>query len=295
MLALAKDITRTDPKHPAESSNSELKKYMDYQRALDTEKLIYHCLEHAATYLQKNIDDCGKNKATLKDYLAKAFPFASGIIRDADNLRLMLRKLIHGHNSTNNWYRMNSFYHAVLYDSMERFIQIHNRLLREKPELAEQYDVSDNQPVDFDDWVLLHFHDLDFMIGKKAPKFLHYSFRKRNQAAWDTIEQAMQKGQTQKGQTLEEAVVQAKTEFDLEDSTVNILLGKDITQKDLELFYTPVDTPIYEEIYSTDTEHGMMDGESFADHSYFMGHQFKGKNEKELASFLDGVSQMGKN
>jgi hypothetical protein len=45
MLAFAKDITIKDPNHPEEAKNSELKEYMNYQRSLDHERLIYHALD----------------------------------------------------------------------------------------------------------------------------------------------------------------------------------------------------------------------------------------------------------
>ena len=47
MLAFAKDITQNNPNHPEESKNSELKEYMDYQRTLNHERLIYHALDEA--------------------------------------------------------------------------------------------------------------------------------------------------------------------------------------------------------------------------------------------------------
>ena len=55
MLAFAKDISMKEPNHPEEGKNSELKEYMDYQRALDHERLIYHALDYSKTELQNNI------------------------------------------------------------------------------------------------------------------------------------------------------------------------------------------------------------------------------------------------
>ena len=42
MLAFAKDITKKISSHPEEDKNSELKEYLDYHRALNHERLIYH-------------------------------------------------------------------------------------------------------------------------------------------------------------------------------------------------------------------------------------------------------------
>jgi hypothetical protein len=47
MLAFAKDINIKELNHPEEGKNSELKEYMDYQRALDHERLIYHALDYS--------------------------------------------------------------------------------------------------------------------------------------------------------------------------------------------------------------------------------------------------------
>lgn len=288
MLALAKDITQEIPTHPQESEIPELKEYMDYQRKINTEKLVFHALDHAKTFLQKNIRDAGEDKAQLEDYRKKAFPISFGLIADADTLLLMLRKMINAHNSTNNWYRMNPFYYSVLYDCVERFVKIYNRLVRENPEKSQEYRVSDGLEVDFDDWAQLYFHDLDFLIGK-TPEYLHYSFTQRNRAIHKAIYEA-----TQDGTPREEAIQKIKAEFSLDPSTVNILLGKTVGPKELELFYTSAENPIYETLYSTDSEEGFMDGESLADHAYFMAYQIKNKSEEELAQWMEELSQASK-
>ena len=65
MLAFAKDITKTDHEHPDEGSNEKLREYMSYQRSLRHEKLIYHALDHAKTYLQKKINDAQGDEAAV--------------------------------------------------------------------------------------------------------------------------------------------------------------------------------------------------------------------------------------
>ncbi|MCH7501151.1 MAG: hypothetical protein IH886_14305, partial [Nitrospinae bacterium] len=74
MLAFAKDINQKEPNHPEEGKNAKLKEYMDYQRKIHHEKLIYHALDHAKTYLQKTINDMQGDENKLKGYLEKAFP-----------------------------------------------------------------------------------------------------------------------------------------------------------------------------------------------------------------------------
>ena len=53
MLAFAKDITQSNPKHSQEDQNPELREYMDYQRRLNHERLVYHSLDHAKTELRE--------------------------------------------------------------------------------------------------------------------------------------------------------------------------------------------------------------------------------------------------
>lgn len=289
MLAFAKDITKTEPTHPDEDKNEELKKYMDYHRKLDSEKLIYHGIDHAKTYLQKNMNDFAEDKDKLLDYLKKAFPASIPHIPDADTLLLMLRKLVNGHNSTNNWYRMNQFYSAVVYDCLERFVQVYNRLSEQKPEKAKEYNICDGDGVDFDDWVQFYFHDLDFMIGKPS-HYLHYTFVRRNKAILAAVQQAVESGKSR-----EEAIEEVKTEFEMDPSAVSIMLGKKVSPKDLELFYTSAENPIYEYLYDTDSEDSLMDGESLIDHSYYLGHQLRGLSEEDIEKTLRESSKLHNN
>ena len=137
MLAFAKDITQKEPNHPEEGQNAKLKEYMDYQRKIHHEKLIYHSLDHAKSYLQKTINDMRGDENKLKGYLEQAFPVTHRYA-DSDTVMLMLRKLLNAHNATNNWYRLNRFYFGLVYDAMSRFIQIYNRLVSEAPEKSDR-------------------------------------------------------------------------------------------------------------------------------------------------------------
>ena len=192
MLAFAKDITQKEPKHPEEGQNAKLKEYMDYQRKINHEKLVYHSLDHAKNYLQKTINDLRGDENKLKGYLKQAFPVAHRYA-DSDTLMLMLRKLLNAHNATNNWYRLNRYYSGLVYDAMSRFIQIYNRLVNEAPEKSDEYDVTDKLEVDFDDWVRLLFHDLDFLIGQPLA-YVHFTFRKRNLAIENSIQEGINAG-----------------------------------------------------------------------------------------------------
>jgi hypothetical protein len=287
MLAFAKDITQKEPKHPEEGQNAKLKEYMDYQRKINHEKLVYHSLEHAKNYLQKTINDMRGDENKLKGYLKQAFPVAHRYA-DSDTLMLMLRKLLNAHNATNNWYRLNRFYSGLVYDAMSRFIQIYNRLVKEAPEKSDEYDVTDKLEVDFDDWVRLFFHDLDFLIGQPLA-YVHFTFRKRNLAIENSIQEGIDSGKSR-----EEAIKETTKQFNIEEDAVTILSNKSVDEKNLELFYTSVENPIYEFLYDTASEEGFMDGECLIDHSYFLSHQLKGLSEKDAELVVSEIERLSK-
>ena len=287
MLAFAKDITQKEPNHPEEGKNAKLKEYMDYQRRINHEKLIYHSLDHAKNYLQKTINDMRGDENKLKEYLEQAFPVAHRYA-DSDTVMLMLRKLLNAHNATNNWYRLNRFYSGLVYDAMSRFIQIYNRLVSDAPEKSDEYDITDKLEIDFDDWVRLYFHDLDFLIGQPL-SYVHFTFRKRNLAIENSIQKRIDSGKSR-----EEAVTEAAKEFNIEEDAVTILLNKPVDQKNLELFYTSVENPIYEFLYDTASEEGFMDGECLIDHSYFLSHQLKGLSEKDAELVVSEIERLSK-
>lgn len=288
MLAFAKDITKTDPSHPEESNNSRLKEYMDYQRSLNHEKLIYHALDHAKSGLQSAIQNSWGDEAKTRDYIARAFP-VSHRYADADTLMVMLRKLVNAHNTTNNWFRMNPFFYGVVYDALEGFLREYNRLALKEPEKAEEYGIArGGKEVDFDDWVRMYFHDLDFMIGQDM-KHLHFTFRRRNRAIESFIQKEMSAGKSR-----EDAAKEAAGEFNIEDAAVKIYLGHRVGHSDLELFYTSAENPIYEYLYDPNVEEGFMDGETLIDHSYFLGYQLKGLNESEAEKAIEEIERLSK-
>ena len=267
MLAFAKDITQEPPSHPEEEKNSELKEYLDYQRKLNHERIVYHSLDHAKTLLQDKLQMGDKDD--LEKFLGTSFPFSKSFA-EAGTILQMLRKLVNGHNSTNNWYRMNPYYHAVVYDAMRMFFSHYNEILRNSPKDAEVYDISGGLEIDFDDWVYLFFPDLDFHIGRE-PSATHYPFAKRNKAIEEKVEQGMKEGRTRK-----EALEAIQDHFEIEETTIRLLCGEKVVDKDMELFYTSVENPIYE--YLTPTQEGgwgQMDGESMLEQAYYLGSNLK--------------------
>ena len=267
MLAFALDITQNKPANSKESENDELKQYMDYQRKLNHVNLVKHSLEYAKNQLQENIDSSESEK--LSQFLKNFFPLSSQFA-DADTLMLMLRKLMNGQNSSNNWYRMNSFFHAVVFESMSEFVKVYNRMLIESPEKAKDLGVSEETEVDFEDWAYLYFPDMDFHIGKSL-SYTHYPFAKRNK----TIEEKWQEG-IKEGKSKVDALKAIQADYEIDDTSVKILLGQKVSPPDLELLYTSVENPIYEALTEVeDGRWGVMDGESLLDHTYYMGAHLK--------------------
>ena len=165
---------------------------------------------------------------------------------------------------------MNSFFHAVVFETIKEFVKVYNQMLVKSPDKAKKLGVSDGVEIDFEDWSYLYFPDVDFHIGKSLG-YTHYPFAKRNKA----IEEKWQEG-INKGKSKGEALKEIQTDYEIDDTSVKILLGQKITSSDLELLYTSVENPIYEVL--TDPEDGrwgVMDGESLLDHTYYMGAHLK--------------------
>ncbi len=269
MLAFAKDITQNQPKNSKESEDDELKQYMEYQRKLNHERLVHHALDYAKNHLQLNIQKSDGNEEQLGKYLQKAFPI-SYRFGDAEKIMLMLRKLSNGQNASNNWYRMNAYHHALVHDSMKRFVKIYNQMILDSPDQVKEYGASESVQIDFDDWAYLYFPDLDFHIGHDLG-YTHYPFAKRNKAIEDEIGKRVQAGSSR-----EDALRSIKDDYEMDDTTIKVLLGKPIGTEDMELFYTSVENPIYEALTEVeDGRWGVMDGESLLDHSYHMGSHLK--------------------
>lgn len=258
---------------------------MDYQRKLNHDLLVYHSLDDAKTFLSKAIEESEGSEEKLKDGLKKGFPAASGFA-DSDTLLLMLRKLVNGQNSTNNWYRMNAFYFAVVYDCIERFLKTYNKLVKEQPDKARGYNISGGVEVDFDDWVLLYFHNLDFLLEKQSG-YVHFVFKRRNA----NIREAMA-AQVKGGKSKESALEAIKDDFGIDPAAIKIILQTPLNHKDLEMFYTSVENPIYEELYDSNSSAGFMDEESLADHSYFLAHQLKGLSENDALSVFQEIERL---
>ena len=280
MLAFAKDITQNQPIHRDEDKNPELKNYMSYQRKLNHARIVYYSLKNAKNELQENLQQLRKNGDSKEAYLEQAFPL-SHHLADEKTLTLMLKKLISGHNDDRQWYRMNAYYHALIYDCMNQFIQKYNQWVRDSAEEANDFTFAGGGEIDFGDWTYLYFPHLDFHIGASLGQS-QYPFAKRNK----TIEEAIDK-KTEKGETYEAALKSIREEYEIEDDTIKVILHKKVSHEDLELFHTSIKTPIYELL--THQQKGSweaLDGETLMDQAYNFGSQLKiwtwGKKKKKV-------------
>jgi hypothetical protein len=280
MLAFAKDITQSQPKHRDEDKNPELRNYMNYQRKLNHSRIVYYSLKHSKNELQENLQQLRKDGENSEAYLERAFPLAHHFA-DNKTLTLMLQKLISGHNDDKQWYRMNDYYHALVFDCMDRFIKHYNQMVRDSTEEAGEFTFAGGGEIDFGDWVYLFFPHLDFHIGIPLNQ-TQYPFPKRNK----TIQEAIDK-KTHNGVNLEAALKSLKDEFEIDEIAIKVLLHKTISHEDQELFHTSIKNPIYELL--THKQAGSweaLDGETLIDQAYNFGSQMKiwtwGKKKKKV-------------
>jgi hypothetical protein len=290
MLAFSKDISKKEPNHPEEGKNSELKEYMDYQRALDHERLIYHALDYSKSELQNSMTELQGEQKKLEDYLKSNFPISHKSLKSPDTIIFMLRKLINGHNSSNNWYKMNAYYYALVYDCIKCFTVFYNKIVQKNPEKAEEFKISKGIEVDFDDWTHLFFPDLDFHIGKNV-EGSQYPFAKRNKAVEESINKEITTGKP-----FEEALQAVKESHAIEESSIDFLQNKDISKDNMELFYTSAENPIYE--YLTQREDGSwgaVEGESLLDQAYYLASTLKvwvWRKKEDAESAMDDMSSV---
>ena len=280
MLAFAKDITQSQPSHSDEDKNPELKNYMSYQRKLNHARIVYYSLKRAKNELQENLQQLRKNGGNAGAYLEQVFPL-SHHFADDKTLTLMLKKLVSGHNDDKQWYRMNDYYHALVYDCMNQFIQKYNQWVRDSAEEANDFTFAGGGEIDFGDWTYLYFPHLDFHIGTPLDQS-QYPFAKRNK----TIQEAIDK-KTDSGETLEDALKSLKEEYEIDDIAIKVLLHKPVSHDDLELFHTSIKTPIYELLkHQQKGSWEALDGETLMDQAYNFGSQLKiwtwGKKKKKL-------------
>ena len=280
MLAFAKDITQSQPSHRDEGKNPELKSYMNYQRKLNHVRIVYCSLKHAKNELEENLQHLRKSGENTDIYLEQAFPLSHHFGNDKV-LILMLKKLVGGHNESKQWYRMNSYYYALAYDCMDRFIKHYNQLIRDCSEEAHEFTFAEGGEIDFGDWAYLFFPNLDFHIGVQLDQ-TQYPFAKRNKVIEEKINV---KGLD--GETLAEALRSLKEEYEIDDETIRVLLHKPISREDLELFHTPIKTPIYEILTHKQTgSWDALDGDTLVDQAFNFGSQLKiwtwGKKKKRL-------------
>jgi transcriptional regulator of NAD metabolism len=271
MLAFDKDITRKNPQHPEEEKYPELKAYMDYQRKLDNQGIVYHSLDRAKARLQECIQESMGDEGKQNEHLKKEFLLTHDIA-DADTIIRMLRKLLNAHNATTSWYKMNVWYYALVYDCMNNFITFYNQMVEETPDKADELNISGGEEIDFPDWVELYFPDIDFHIGKPT-SYGKYPLAKRNKSIEEEIEKKVKEGSS-----YEEALTSLKEEYSIEESSITFILGQKIQEKDMELYFTSSENPIYDYLLEkVDEGEGSSSGLTYLDQAYGLCVQLKNR------------------
>jgi len=165
---------------------------------------------------------------------------------------------------------MNPYYYALLYDCLKQFVDFYNRLEPDEPEARREQLICEGHAIDLDDWVFLFFPNLDFHIGRDLPA-RQYPFARRNRAIEEGIEERMNRGGTRK-----QALRALQLEYEMEDASLDILMGTPISRRHLELPYTEIENPIYE--FLTEKQEGSweaLEGESIMDQTYSLGSNLK--------------------
>ena len=112
-------------------------------------------------------------------------------------------------------------------------------------------------------------------LKSKLSKLSVFQGKKVSVLVRESIEEKLEE-KNQEGKSKAEALKLIQDDFEIDDSSVKLLLGQKITPPDLELLYTSVENPIYEALTEVeDGRWGVMDGESLLDHSYYMGSHLK--------------------
>jgi len=253
---------------------------MNYQRKLNHVRIVYCSLKNSKNDLEESLQIFRKNGENLEPYIEQAFPL-SHHFADDKTLLIMLKKLVSGHNDDKQWYRMNDYYHALVHDCMNRFIQKYNQWVRDSAEEVNEYTFARGGEIDFGDWAYLYFPHLDFHIGAKLD-YTHYPFAKRNK----TIEEEIEK-MIQNNETFESALKSLRQKYEINDTAIKVVLHRKISREDMELFHTSIKNPIYELLTHRQTgSWDAVDGDTLMDQAYNFGSQLKiwtwGKKKKRI-------------
>ena len=266
MLIFAKDISQRDFTHSAEGQDSEIKKYMDYQRCLFPYTIIrggldlaYKEVDDILNYLDNgNQPPSDSNRqeypSDIPGWYQTRFTWTANFIKIED-MHSLLVVLIRAMDSFRTNERMNTYHLMVIYDSVFNIVELYNSLLKESPEKARDIHLSQDEPVSFDDFINNYCPHLDWMILSQ-PDFGHARHMERKQKIELAIQQKIADGEEPI-----KALKNTSEQFNIDKSSLQLLGRGKILQGFFELEAIPLnDTPynfLYEEVDSG-TQFGLM-------------------------------------
>ena len=266
MLIFAKDISQRDFTHSAEGQDSEIKKYMDYQRCLFPYTIIrggldlaYKEVDDILNYLDNgNQPPSDSNRqeypSDIPGWYQTRFPWTASFIKIED-MHSLLVILIQAMDSFRTNERMNTYHLMVIYDCVFNIVELYNSLLKESPEKARDIHLSQDEPVFFDDFINNYCPHLDWMILSQ-PDFEHARHLERKQKIELAIQQKIADGEEPI-----KALKNTSEQFNIDESSLQLLGRGKILQRFFELEAIPLnDTPynfLYEEVDSG-TQFGLM-------------------------------------
>ena len=266
MLIFAKDISQRDFTHSAEGQDSEIKKYMDYQRCLFPYTIIrggldlaYKEVDDILNYLDNgNQPPSDSNRqeypSDIPGWYQTRFPWTASFIKIED-MHSLLVILIQAMDSFRTNERMNTYHLMVIYDSVFNIVELYNGLLKESPEKARDIHLSQDEPVFFDDFINNYCPHLDWMILSQ-PDFGHARHMERKQKIELAIQQKIADGEEPI-----KALKNTSEQFNIDESSLQLLGRGKILQRFFELeAIPPNDTPynfLNEEVDSG-TQFGLM-------------------------------------
>ena len=266
MLIFAKDISHRDLIHSAEDQDSDIKKYMSYQRCLFPYTIVrggldlaYKELDDILNYLDngnKPPDDSNRQEypSDIPGWYQTRFPWTAGFIKIED-MRSLLVILIKAMDSFRTHEKMNTYHLMVLYDSVHNIIELYNGLLKEAPEKSRDIHLSQDKPVFFDDFVNNYWPHLDFMVLSQ-PDYEHARHLERKQKIELAIQQRMADGEEPI-----KALEKTSELFDIDESSMHLLRRDKISQKNFALNPVLLNANPYDSLneeVESDTKFGLM-------------------------------------
>jgi hypothetical protein len=260
MLIFTKDISKRDFIHSAEDQDSEIKKYMDYQRSLFPYTIIRGGLDLAYKEIDDilNYQDNGNQPPSdsnrqeypsdIPGWYQSRFPWTANFIKIEDTHSLLVI-LIKAMDSFRTHEKMSTYHLMVIYDSVFNIAKLYNDLLKESPEKARDIHLSQNEPVLFDDFINNYWPHVDWMILSQ-PDFEHAKHFNRKQKIELEIQQRMADGEEPI-----KALKSTSKSFNIDKSSLNLLERNKVLQKFLELGVVALDETPYG-LLSTEVDSG---------------------------------------